>query len=67
MHSLCGMFTAGAVLANPYAVVLLFIYGIICAAVSSEATGERRERDSAFRREAFSLWVWAPSASLYCL
>lgn len=27
---LCGIFTAGAVLANPYAVLLFFVYGIVC-------------------------------------
>lgn len=27
---LCGVFTAGAVLANPYAVLLFFIYGCLC-------------------------------------
>lgn len=31
---LCGVFTAGAVLANPYAVFLFAGYGIACAAVS---------------------------------
>lgn len=31
---LCGIFTAGAVLANPYAVILFIVYGFICAGIS---------------------------------
>lgn len=31
---LCGVFTAGAVLANPYAILLFLGYGIICAVVT---------------------------------
>ncbi len=31
---LCGFFAAGAVLANPYAVLLFFLYGILCALTS---------------------------------
>lgn len=31
---LCGIFTAGAVLANPYAVILFLIYGAVCAGTS---------------------------------
>lgn len=31
---LCGVFTACAVLANPYAILLFIVYGIICAVVS---------------------------------
>lgn len=30
MCILCGMFTAGAVLANPYVVILFLLYGVIC-------------------------------------
>ena len=28
---LCGIFSAGAVLANPYAVLLFILYGVLCA------------------------------------
>lgn len=31
---LCGVFTAGAVLANPYAVLLFVVYGIVCVCFS---------------------------------
>ena len=34
---LCGMFTAAAVLANPYVVILFFLYGVICAGAGVRA------------------------------
>lgn len=52
---LCGLFTACAVLANPYAVVLFFIYGIICAAMwlRKRKRGESREKLQIFDIRSF--------------
>lgn len=40
---LCGIFTAGAVLSNPYIVLLFVIYGIICIAASVYCRKKKRD------------------------
>ena len=43
---LCGIFTAGAVLANPYAVLLFILYGCVCVVYSFRHRKEKRETES---------------------
>ena len=53
MCILCGMFTAGAVLANPYVVILFLLYGVICVGAcvrgvckNSDVKGSSGEKES---------------------
>ena len=62
MCILCGMFTAGAVLANPYVVILFLLYGVVCVGACVRgvcknsdvkgSSGERRIREMFWLSEA---------------
>ena len=58
---LCGMFTAGAVLANPYVVILFFLYGVICvgAAILYRKSGQKQLPDALKFRTYFFMGVGA--------
>lgn len=62
---LCGIFTAGAVLANPYVVFLFVIYGAVCAAVSFRSFQTGKSVDSALSVKHF-FWMGA-GAFLICV
>ncbi len=63
---LCGIFTAGAVLANPYAVLLFFLYGCICAGYSLYGLKKGRDVDPALRFRSF-FWMGAGAAFVLVL
>lgn len=48
---LCGVFCAGAVLANPYAVILFILYGCVCAGftIYGKAAGKKTDAALSFR------------------
>lgn len=50
---LCGVFIAGAVLSNPYAVILFVLYGCICAGCSLYGKRTGRKPDSALSFRTF--------------
>lgn len=57
---LCGIFTAGAVLANPYAVLLFLIYGIACAGISFVNWKNRKNTEYAVSvKHYFWMGTWA--------
>ena len=50
---LCGIFTACAVLANPYAVLLFVVYGLICVVCTIHAHQKKRELSSVVSFKSF--------------
>lgn len=63
---LCGIFTAGAVLANPYAVLLFIIYGIFCAVISFRDYKTGRNTDGALSIKHF-FWMGAGAFFIFVL
>ncbi len=54
---LCGVFTAGVVLANPYAVLLFISYGCACAVYSFSCYRDRR-RKKVFPELSIRFYLW---------
>lgn len=63
---LCGIFTAGAVLANPYAVLLFIVYGMFCAVISFRNYKIGRNTDSALSIKHF-FWMGAGAFFIFVL
>jgi hypothetical protein len=63
---LCGIFTAGAVLANPYAVLLYVVYGIVCVIVSIRDYRSKRKTDAALSVKNF-FWMGVGAFLIFVL
>lgn len=63
---LCGVFTAGAVLANPYAVLLFLVYGMVCVVFSSYNYKRGKHTDAALSVKHF-FWMGAGAFLVFVL
>lgn len=62
---LCGIFTAGAVLSNPYLIFLFFAYGVICVCISFWNYRKGKKTDTALSVKHF-FWM-GTGAFLICI